>query len=246
MAKRGFCVTVYEKESAAGGQVSLAAKPPHKEKLNWCIEDLLYACEVLGVEIKYSTEVTKKFIEDEKPYAVICATGAFAFKPKSIKGTDKEFVYTTTDILDGRVAIEGKNVVVIGSGMTGLETAEFLTTMNNKVGVVEMADDLAPGVWMQHPNDVIPRLEEKETEFYLSKRLASIVDDGIIVEDIKTKSSLKIPADAVVLALGSKPENSLYEQLKYMPNVYAIGDASKIGRIADATMSAFKCVKSIN
>ncbi len=245
MAKRGFNVTVYEKESVAGGQVALGSKPPHKEKLNWCIEDLVYACETLGVEIKYSTKVTKKLIEDVKPYAVICATGAFAVKPKSIKGTDKSFVYTTTDILDGSVDIHDKKVVVIGSGMTGLETAELLTTTNNQVGVIEMADNLAPGVWMQHPNDVLPRLKEKGTEFYLSKKLISIVDDGVLVEDVKTKSMLKIPADAVVLALGARPENSLYEQIKTMSNVYAIGDASKVGRIAEATMSAFKCVKAI-
>lgn len=246
LAKRGFNVTVYEKETTAGGQVSLGARPPFKEKLNWCIEDLVYACEALGVEFKYSTEVTKQLIENEKPYAVVCATGAVAVKPKSIKGTDKDFVYTTTDILDGSAEICNKKVVVIGSGMTGLETAELLTTQNNKVSVVEMADGLAPGVWMQHPNDILPRLKEKGTEFYLSKKLVSIADDGIIVEDVKTKSSLRIPADAVVLALGARSENTLYEQIKNMPNVYAVGDTSKVGRIADATMSAFKCVKSIN
>jgi shikimate kinase len=71
-------VTVYEKEAVAGGQVYLGSRPPHKEKLNWCIEDLVTACEKLGVEIKYSAEVTKELIEKENPYAVICATGGSA------------------------------------------------------------------------------------------------------------------------------------------------------------------------
>ena len=245
MAKRGFKVTVYEKETVAGGQVYLGAKPPHKEKLNWCIEDLVTACTKLGVEIKYSAPVTKELVEAEKPYAVICATGANAIKPRAIEGTDKDFVYTTTEILNGSVQLKNKKVAVIGSGMTGLETAEMLTTTDNKVIVVEMADEVAPGVWMQHPNDVLPRLNEKGTMLYLSKKLLAIREGEIIVEDTKTKRTSKLDADAVVLALGARPENSLYESIKTLPNVYAIGDAGKVGRIADATMSAYKCVKNI-
>ena len=245
MAKRGFAVTVYEKEAVAGGQVYLGSRPPHKEKLNWCIEDLVKACTKLGVTIKYSAEVTKELIEAEKPYAVIVATGGNAVKPASIKGTDKECVYTPTEILNGSVQLEGKKIAVIGSGMTGLETAELLTTKNNKVIVVEMADETAPGVWMQHPNDVIPRLEDAGTMFYLSKKLIAIDEDGVTVEDTKTKRTTKLDADAVVLAMGVKSDKSLYEQIKNMTNVYLVGDADKVGRIANATMSAYKCVKNI-
>ena len=245
MAKRGFKVTVYEKEAVAGGQVYLGSRPPHKEKLNWCIEDLVTACEKLGVEIKYSAEVTKALIESEKPYAVICATGGNAVKPGSIEGADKDFVYTPTEILNGSVQLEGKKIAVIGSGMTGLETAELLTTKNNKIIVVEMADDVAPGVWMQHPNDVLPRLEAAGTMFYLSKKLIAIDEGGVTVEDTKTKRTTKLDADAVVLAMGVKSEKSLYDEIKDMGNVYLVGDADKVGRIANATMSAYKCIKNI-
>ena len=245
MAKRGFEVTVYEKEAVAGGQVYLGSRPPHKEKLNWCIEDLVTACTKLGVDIKYSAEVTKELIENEKPYAVICATGGNAVKPKSIEGTDRDFVYTPTEILNGSVQLENKKIAVIGSGMTGLETAELLTAKNNKIIVVEMADEAAPGVWMQHPNDVIPRLEEAGTMFYLSKKLISIDEDGVTVEDTKTKRTTKLSADAVVLAMGVRSDKSLYDEIKGMSNVYLVGDADKVGRIADATMSAYKCVKNI-
>ncbi len=244
MAKRGFSVTVYEKEAVAGGQVYLGSRPPHKEKLNWCIEDLVTACTKLGVEIKYSAEVAKDIIEAEKPYAVICATGGDAVKPKSIEGVDAGFVYTPEEILNGSVQLENKKVAVVGSGMTGLETAELLAE-NNKVIVVEMADSAAPGVWHQHPNDILPRLAEKSTMFYLSKKLVSIGEGEITVEDTKTKRISKLDADAVVLAMGVKSDNSLYNEIKDMSNVYLVGDADKVGRIANATMSAYKCVKNI-
>lgn len=246
MAKRGFDVTVAEKSDKLGGQVDLAVKPPHKDKLYWCIEDLHTSCEKLGVKFLLNTEITKENVASFEPYAVICATGAFASRPKFIKGFDRENVYTTTEILDGTIKLEGKSVAVIGSGMTGLETAELLTCTDNKVTVVEMADTLAPGVWHQHINDIMPRLEEKSVEFYTSKKLTEIKDGAIVVEDKKGNSS-EIPTEYVVLSLGAKSENALYNSLREtIENLYIIGDAEKVGRIADATRSAFECVKTID
>ncbi len=245
LAKRGFDVTVAEKSGKLGGQVDLAVKPPHKDKLYWCIEDLHTSCEKLGVEFMMNTEVTKEFAEKMQPYAVVCATGAYAAKPKFIDGYDKENVYTTTEILDGTVSLKGKKVAVIGSGMTGLETAELLAVTDNEVSVVEMADEIAPEVWHQHVNDILPRLGGKNVKFYPSKKLVAIKDNAIVIEDKKGVKS-EIEADSVVLSLGAKSENALYNELSgTMKNVYLIGDGEKVGRIADATRSAFECVKSV-
>ncbi len=245
LAKRGFSVTVAEKSDKLGGQVDLAVQPPHKDKLYWCIEDLHTSCKKLGVEFLMNTEVTKKFVEESKPYAVICATGAYASKPKFIKGYDRENVFTTTEILDGSIVIENKKVAVIGSGMTGLETAELLTATENKVTVVEMADEIAPGVWHQHVIDIMPRLEAKGTVFHTSKKLTEIKENAIVVEDKKANKH-EIQADYVVLSLGAKSDNVLYSELKNAGvNAYLIGDGEKVGRIADATRSAFECVKQI-
>mgnify|MGYP003290977918 CR=1 FL=1 len=245
LKKRGFDVTVMEKSDKLGGQVDLAVKPPHKDKLYWCIEDLHTACKKLGVEIKLNSEVTKKTVEEMKPYAVVLATGAFATKPKFIKGYDRDNVYTTTEILDGSVVLQNKKVAVVGSGMTGLETAELLTTGNNKVSIIEMADSIAPGVWMQHVDDVMPRLKEKKVKFYTSQKLTEIKDSFIVVQD-KKGNETKLDADFVVLSLGAKSDNALYEELKgSTDNLYIIGDGDKVGRIADATRSAFECVKKI-
>ncbi len=245
LAKRGFDVTVAEKSDKLGGQVDLAVKPPHKDKLYWCIEDLKTSCDKLGVKFLMNTEITAEKVDEMKPYAVICATGAYAFKPKFIKGYDRDNVYTTTDILEGKTVLENKNVAVIGSGMTGLETAELLTCTGNKVTVVEMADSIAPGVWHQHVNDIMPRLTEKNVEFYTSKKLVEIKDGVIVVED-KDGSKSELKADQVVLSLGAKSEATLCHKLKSTgKNAYLIGDAANVGRIADATRSAFECVKSI-
>ena len=246
MAKRCFKVTVFEKSNKLGGQVDLAVKPPHKDKLYWCIEDLHTACKKLGVEIKLGTEATKELLDEMKPYAVICATGAYAVKPKFIQGYDRANVYTTTEILDGTVKLTNEKVAVIGSGMTGLETAEFLTEQGNSVCIVEMADTLFPGGWMQHLDDIKPRLDRKGTEYYASQKLLEVKDCYIVTEDKKGVRN-EIPADSVVLSLGAKSNSTLYEELKKKGfNAFNIGDSLKVGRIADATMSAFDCVININ
>ncbi len=245
LAKRGFSVTLAEKSEKLGGQVDLAVKPPHKDKLFWCIEDLLTSCKKSGVDIRMNTEVTKDLVNELKPYAVICATGANAVKPKFIKGYDRNNVFTTTEILDKSVTLENKNVAVIGSGMTGLETAELLTLTGNKVTVVEMADEIAPGVWHQHVNDVLPRLNEKNTQFITSSKLTEIKENSIVVEKKNSEKS-EIQADFTVLSLGAKSDNALYNELIADGiNAYIIGDGEKVGRIADATMSAFRCVKEL-
>ena len=158
LGRRGFKPIVLEKQPEAGGQLQLANKPPLKDKINWCIEDLVTAALHNGAEIRYNTEATPELIASLSPYAVIIATGASSVKPRSIPGVDLPNVCTTTEILDGTVQLSKQKVAVIGSGMTGLETAELLCAQGNRVTVVEMADSIAPGTWMQHIDDCMPRL----------------------------------------------------------------------------------------
>ena len=84
---------------------------------------------------------------------------------------------------NGTVKLSEQKVAVIGSGMTGLETAELLTEQGNSVCIVEMADPLFPGGWMQHLDDIKPRLDKKGTEYYTSHKLLEIKDCYIVTED---------------------------------------------------------------
>lgn len=240
---RGFDCVVFEKEQAAGGQLRLAAAPSLKEKINWCIEDMLTAAEKAGARIKLGTEATEESIAALNPHAVVVATGGFAVRPRSIKGADGENVFTVTEILNGSHLPKGKQVAVIGSGMTGLETAEMLCENGNKVTVIEMADSIAPGTWMQHIDDALPRLRAAGAKILTSRKLVEITPDGIVVEGTGKKAVRKsLACDEVVLSLGVRSENKLYEEIKdKFQNVYLIGDAEKPGRIADATHAAFDC-----
>lgn len=244
LSKRGFDVTVLEKESKQGGQLNLASKPPHKEKINWVCEDLLSNAINSGAKVLFDIKADKDIIASYSPEIVITATGGNAIHPKSFNGDN---VVTVTQVLNGSIDISNKKVAVIGSGMTGLETSELLVSKGNKVTVVEMADKIAPGAWFQQLDDALPVLEKAGTEFLTSHKLLSVSSSGIELENLKEKKAVAIKVDLVVLSLGVRSDNSLYNDIKNSDSykVYNIGDSNKIGRITNATESAYQLVMNI-
>ena len=240
LLRRGFNVTVLEKNDHIGGQVHLASVPPKKEKIAWCYEDLKTSVEKLGGKIQLNTTATVEMIKELKPYAVIVATGGAPVVPRSIEGTDLPNVVTVTNVLDGSVKLEGKNIAVIGSGMTGLETSHLLASTGNKVTIVEMANTVAPGVWCQHLDDILPKLDKEGVEILTSHKLVRITENSVELEEVKSGKKVVVNVDTVVLSIGVRPVNDLYKALKDVQNnVYVVGDASKTGRIANATRTAY-------
>lgn len=245
MAQRDFNVVVLEKENQVGGQLNLADKPPHKYKMSWVCKDLYENVTALGVDVQFNVRANKEIIDSYNPDIVINATGGNAVFPDAFKGNH---VSTVTDILNGNVKLENKNVVVIGSGMTGLETSELLVENANKVTIVEMADRIAPGAWFQHLDDALPKLEKAGTKFLTAHKLISINDNSVLLEDLKEKQKVEISADYVVLSLGVRPDTVLFDEIKNSSSyaVYNIGDSVKTGRIVNATESAYQLVMSID
>ena len=241
MARRGFAVSVYDKSSQPGGQVKTAAACELKGKLMWAVEDLMTSVKKLGVEVRLDTEVSADMIRAEKPYALIIATGGAPVVPKSIRGSELPHVCTPPDIIHRRVVVENKNVVVVGSGLTGLETAEILNSYGNRVTVIEMAPEIAPGAWFQLVDDEMERLVPAGTVFRTCSRLVSIGEDSVTVFDSSKPAIEKIPADFVVLSMGVRSVNALEKELEAEDfKVISAGDAHRSGgTIADAVHSAY-------
>ncbi|MDR0751660.1 MAG: NAD(P)/FAD-dependent oxidoreductase [Christensenellaceae bacterium] len=240
LARREFKVIVFEKKNKAGGQVSVAANSPDKEKLGWCIEDLKFAAEKKGVKIFFNRPCTVEEVDSLRPYAIIVATGGEPIIP-AIEGITHSSVATASDLYEGRVVIQKKKVAVIGGGLTGLETAHVLTKMYNEVTVIELSDELCKGVWMQHVDDVLPKLKASNVTILTNTKLIEVDSTGIIVENTKSKHTQHLDVDNVILAIGVRPESSLFQQLHgRAANVFIVGDAVRPGRIANATEDAFR------
>ena len=227
-------------------QVNTAAACNLKGKLFWCIEDRLAALRALGVELRFGVEADAERIRQLQPYAVIVAVGASPLLPSSIRGLELPQVHTAPEIIHRRTVLRGERVLVAGSGMTGLETAEILNETGNQVTILEMADEIAPGTWFQLLDDELERLEPYGTKFLISHQLLSIAPGEVVAADLKTGKLVHIPADSVVLSFGVRPERALAAELsKVFPRVYSVGDAVRSGTIADAVKSAYEVCKGI-
>ncbi|MDR3344737.1 MAG: FAD-dependent oxidoreductase [Oscillospiraceae bacterium] len=245
LAQRGFAVTVFEKDAQAGGQVNLAASPPNKEKLRWCVDDLLLKCEKLRVSIRLNTAANADVLREFSPSVIFLAAGASEIVPQ-IPGAAGRNVHTVRDVLTGQTDLSGKRVCIIGSGMTGLETAEFLCANGCKADIIEMADEPAPGAYHQHKDDALQKLSAAGAAIHCGEKLTEIRAYGVLLQNVRTGAQSTLPADAVVLSLGVRSQNALAAELAGLGvPVIPIGDAEQTGNIGTAVHSAFNAAMAL-
>lgn len=243
-AARGFQVKIFEKAQQAGGDVRLGAEMPRKEKMGWLIESLLRRCETAGVSIAYGKAPSLAELEAEKPYAILDATGGAATLPKGIEGIEgNPMVTVPKEIILKQVDPREESIVVVGSGMTGLETAEILSAYerNNAVVVMEAQDRIAPGVLGSNRNVVTAVLEIQNVVFMLSRRLSRIGSDRVYFCDSQTDEEYEYPCDRVVLALGVSSDRPYGDGLESIcDHVIQVGDAKTPGKIWDAIHDGYQ------
>jgi NADPH-dependent 2,4-dienoyl-CoA reductase/sulfur reductase-like enzyme len=237
---RGFSVELHEKEAYPGGSMLLASRVPDKEKMRWFVEYQTGQCEKAGVRFVLNSDCTCEDIEKTQPYKLIIATGAEPVIPASIGGIDRDFVYTATDILKGRFLPRQAHVAVIGSGLTGLETAEYLAAHDNAVTIVEIADVIAPGANPSNVYDILPRLSLRNVVFLKKTELLSVREDRIILKNRIDSTRSELPVDYVVLSMGVRAKDRGSDSgLQSGTDAIYIGDASKAGRIMEAVRSGY-------
>ncbi|MGI6220427.1 MAG: acetoacetate decarboxylase family protein [Coriobacteriales bacterium] len=252
-AKRGCKVTLIERDGELGGMVNYAAKPPLKEKMNAVAGYYGVVLPKLGVDIQLNTEATAESVAALEPDAVICAVGGIPVRPASIPGIDKPLVKLVRETMDGDVEIEGKNVIVVGAGMTGLETAEFIAEKGAaSVKVVDMVDRPAPEAYKTNVLDVMTRLTKMGVEMVLSQKLVEVTDGGVVIEAVEGGARSELAADVVVLSMGNRPNNELKDALnetfkaqgRNVP-VCTIGCAVKDGMMSPSVHQGYDVARAL-
>ena len=232
-ARLGHAVTLYEAAEELGGQLQYARKPPHKEAYGEWIDWLIGQVKKANVTIKTGTEVTESMVREGKPGAVILAAGGEKIVPE-IPGLDSPQVCDAWQVLDGTVQ-PGKNALVIGGGLIGMETADYLSEQGTKVTLVEMLKRSPVQKITSHGYMLHKRLRDKGALLLFSTTVASIGDGSAQIETAGEASTVS-PIDQVVVAVGLEPRDGLMEALKEtgIPCT-AVGDASSARRIIEAT-----------
>ena len=239
LAKRGHHVLVAEKEQKAGGQLNLACRAPFKQEISKWIVYLKAECDRYGVEIRYETLADQAMIKEINPDVVILATGA---KPVLLPVDGKEEMIAANDILSGKISIPGGNVAVIGGGMVGIETAEYLLHHSRgaaKVTLIEMAESIGQGMV---PNNLVPtlkRLQQERVQVVTGAKVKSLEQGTVTVET--AAGEVQHPGFThVVCAVGSKAWNPLYEEIKDTYETYVIGDAREVAQALEAVRAAYE------
>lgn len=228
-ALRGHDVTLFEKTTTLGGQLNIACVPPRKEEMRRAAQDLIHAVCNAGVHLCMGQTRTAEQLKDAGFEAVINAVGAHSAAPR-IPGIDSVNVADAWRVLAGEQQVYG-TVAVIGGGMVGCETAEYLAARGCKVSVIEMMDKIAAG----ESTTILPTLLENYktygVEQYPSHKVKEFRMDAVVCEN-KDGAEVTILCDYIVLAMGTRSNefDAAALEAASIP-VYSIGDAA--GKAAD-------------
>ena len=238
-AIRGYEVDLYEKEAVLGGQINIAAVPPRKDEILRSVGYFECILPALGVNIHLNTVATKEIMNAAD--AVIVAVGAHDMM-LPIPGADGKNVVSSWDVLAGKADVSG-HCAVIGGGLVGTETAEYLLEKGCTVSIIEMMDKIANGESSTILPTIMADFKAHDVKQYVNTRVSAI--EGGCVKAMQGEEEITIACDTVVMAVGSK-KNVLDVEGVAAP-VYYAGDCSgeRTASIAEAIRGGYKAANEV-
>ncbi len=248
LAAKGYDVTMYEKSGVIGGSINLADKAPGKFRMDLLLDYWKRQLEKNDkITVKLNTEITAKKLAEIKreldPKVVCLNVGG---KPVIPPMPGLENAVTAHDILSGRATAEGKRVVIIGGGMTALETAEFMAERRNSIVLCEMMPQFAADTFIYRVAKTQLGLARQGVCMKPHTMVLGANEEGVMYRDLVTGLEGVLPAELIVLSLGVRPDRALREKLEeHFDNVVVLGDSSKTGTLQNATGTTFHRLKRI-
>ncbi|MBR3880225.1 MAG: FAD-dependent oxidoreductase [Mailhella sp.] len=237
-AERGHSVILFEKEKELGGLCRVAALPPLKQDLHGITAWFSQAvASQPNIELRLGQKATAEAIAACNADHIIVATGSTPIVPGFC--ASNPMVHTAESILRGDVQ-PGRKALVLGGGLIGCETAEFLAEKGCKVTIVEMRPEAAADMHASNKRWLFERLNSYGVKLFVETELKAIHENGdVLVKKPYGEETLQ-GFDTLVMAVGYCSENSLCRELAQAGMEFsAIGDCAKVGKMIDAIHSAF-------
>ncbi len=243
-SERGHKVTLFEQSQKLGGLCRVAAMPPHKEDLNGIVAWFEQALRARpNIEIRLGEKATAENIAACHADRVIVATGSRPIVPRFC--ADNPMVHTAESVLCGQVSI-GRKALILGGGLIGCETAEFLAQKGCDVTIVEMQPEAAADMQASNKRWLFERLNGYGVTILVNTELANISPDGDVnVKTVYGEKTLR-GFDTLVMAVGYRSENSLCRELAQAGIAFdTVGDCAHVGKMMGAIHDAFALAHSI-
>ena len=237
-AERGHEVTLCERDDRLGGQLHLAGAPPGREEFLVLARDLARQLELRGVRVVLGRDVDDAVLAAERPDALVIATGGAPLAP-AIPGAGLHHVLQAWDVLAGR-ALAGGQVVLVGGGAAGVETALFLAAQDagRRIVVVEQAGELGRNLGRTTRWTLLADLERRGVTSRTGARVLEIGRASVRIEIDGRAEAL--PAETVVLAVGTRPLDLLrLTAIARAVPFQVVGDAAGVGTALDAIHQGF-------
>jgi 2,4-dienoyl-CoA reductase-like NADH-dependent reductase (Old Yellow Enzyme family) len=238
LQERGFHAVLFDPALRLGGTLNVADKGVAREKITRYVDSMIARVAESGVELRLGEEATVEKVLALSPCGVFIACGARPFIPP-VPGIDGKNVVIAEDVLLGRAEVKG-DCVIIGSGMTGLETAEVVMRAGHKTTFVDMLPQIGAGANTFVILDIKQRLECYDPVCLPGHRLLKVTAQGVELECMESGQPVFVTAQTVILALGVRPHKEVVDRFKAaFPEARVMGDAARGGRILDATQDAY-------
>jgi pyruvate/2-oxoglutarate dehydrogenase complex dihydrolipoamide dehydrogenase (E3) component len=240
---RGHSVILCEKTDRLGGVLLCEEQVSFKQKLKNYLAHQARTIEKAAVDVRMNTTVTPEYAENLKPDVIIAALGARPVKP-AIKGIERTHVFGAEDIYV-HPEKAGKEIVILGGGLVGIELGVHMAMNGHEVSIVEMLPQLSfadeGGV---HTIALREQIEKLDIKVYTSTTVTEITSGGVLAEG--PGGALDLKADTVVYAVGQAP--LLKEALALSAcafEFYQIGDCLTPENIMAATQTAYMTARDI-
>lgn len=240
-AQRGHDVTLFEKSNLLGGVFRGAAAAAFKDDLKRYLSYVIRkAHEQENLTIRMCTEATPELLDAEGFDAAIIAIGNIPFFPKWLTCKDEGRVVLVNDVDSGAAQV-GNNIVIVGAGITGLETAYRFVQLGRKVTVVDILprDQIAQTNAPINAYALFNLLENYDWDLRCETKLVDVTDDAVIVSHDGKEERLE--ADSVIIAMGGKANTDLIRSFEQtIPETYVVGDCNgELGNLWNSVTSAF-------
>jgi len=236
-AQRGHHVTLYEQGNRLGGQFNLAAMAPHKEEFLDVIRYQTLMTSRAIVNIHLNTKVIPEMITANQPDAVILATGGI---PLTIPfpGLESAPWILASDLLDNEAQVKTPSALVIGGGLVGLETADFLAAKGVQVTLVEMLHEVGGDMDLLAKAMLSARLREHHVSIHTSTKILRLTKTTAVAE--KEGQEITFPIETIVIAVGVRSNGTLPNALAGSDlEIYVIGDAVEPRKALEAIQEGF-------